>query len=94
MLVNDGYIATPTLSTFLSACPAGIHRSNHQQQSPMDKIDIKGDSLHHAEVAEDVGEGPPPSKVRQLNAAMYEEALDKYGKDGSIDPAKEKQLKR
>jgi hypothetical protein len=55
-----------------------------------DKIDVKQQVIHHdAEVAAAV-----QPKIRQQNSAMYEEALEKYGQDGSIDPAREKRLKR
>lgn len=35
-----------------------------------------------------------PEKIKQLNAALYVEALEKYGQDGDIDPEVEKKLKR
>ncbi|RSH89938.1 hypothetical protein EHS25_001924 [Saitozyma podzolica] len=37
---------------------------------------------------------PLAERIKQQHAALYIEALEKYGEDGSIDPVAEKQLKR
>lgn len=34
------------------------------------------------------------SKIKQQNAALYAEALDKYGAEGAIDPDAERRLRR
>ena len=35
-----------------------------------------------------------PVHIKQLHADLYIEALERYGQDGTIDPAAEKKLKR
>jgi hypothetical protein len=62
-----------------------MNATKHEMDTVDDNKTDLPEQLEHA---------APTAKIRQLNAAMYEEALEKYGYDGAIDPAVEKKLVR
>lgn len=70
---------------------------------PFDDVKLASDSKEASQFVEDVeSERADGSIIRErkakfatgIDAALYEEALEKYGEDGTIDPEVEKKLVR
>jgi hypothetical protein len=77
-----GRVSTASIHSSIFAT---MNATKHELDNVDDNKTDLPEQLEHA---------APTAKIRQLNAAMYEEALEKYGYDGAIDPAVEKKLVR
>jgi hypothetical protein len=60
-----------------------------------DRIDVKNDVEHVDDTADEQGlKHVPAKKHEQEHGDLYDEALDRYGEAGELDPAVEKKLLR